>query len=200
MAAIKRNLLIEQGATGPEPNLFIWQNPRGVFKAIVAGTSDPFSEPVWPTANCDCDEIVDNTVTWACERTATQDDWATLSLWCPDEDYALNDLVITPKVPVDITGYTARMQIRDLVADEPDSQVFLTVTEVANANDSVILLGGTTGEIEIIIQAEDTEELDFDQATYDLELLSPPNAKYPSGKVTRLAEGRVTLSRERTRT
>lgn len=198
MAAIKRNLLIEQGATGPEPNLFVWHNPRGVFKAVQAGTSDTV-EPVWPSANCDCDEIDDNTARWACEREATKEDWETLSLWCPDKEYELDDLVITPKLPIDITGYSARMEIRSAPADEAGSEVYLSISNIANVNGSVILLGDAAGTIQIIIQAADTEPLDFDSASYDLELVSPVSVIYPAGFVTRLIEGKVTLKLERTR-
>ena len=202
MPAIRRKLLIEQGATGPVPSLFTWHNPRTVFKVVAPTTGTGLSdtvEPVWPSANCDCDQIVDNEVTWACERQATEADWNNLSLWCASTAYAENDLIITPKDPIDITSYTARMQIRTADADA-GGEILFELTDVADTDGNVLELGGTAGTVEIVIQADTTETFEWDEGEYDLELVSPTTAKYPNGFVTRLLEGVVTVSKERTRT
>lgn len=203
MPAIRRKLLIEQGATGPDNGLFTWQNPRTVFKAVAPTTGTGLSdtaEPSWPDTGCDCDEIVDNEVTWHCERQATSSDWNNLKLWCPSTAYAKNDLIIVPKVPIDLTGYTARMQIRTEEADSTNSEILFALTSTADVDGNVILLGGVAGTIEIIIQAGTTETFEWDEGEYDLELMSGPTATYPVGFVRRLLEGVVVVSKERTRT
>lgn len=198
MPAITRNLLIEQGATGVVPGLFVWHDPRHVFTATVAGTSD-LAEPTWPTSNCDCDEIVDNTVTWACTRTATQSDWEELSLWCADKDYAVGDTVISPKSPKDLTGYTALIQFRTREADDLDSELLFSMTETADADGNYVELGDAAGTIELVIQAETSVAWEWVDAEYDLELTSGVSVKYPNGFVTRLLQGTVTVSKERSR-
>lgn len=52
---------------------------------------------------------------------------------------------------------------------------------------------GASGVIEITLTANFTAALNFDQAVYDMEAVSP------SGQVTRLIEGPMSLSREVTR-
>ena len=89
-------------------------------------------------------------------------------------------------VPVDLTGYTARMQFRPSV-NAP------TVYFSATSTDGRIVLGGATGAITINISAVETTAFTFVSAVYDLELQSA------SGVVTRLLEGGVSVSREVTR-
>lgn len=86
--------------------------------------------------------------------------------------------------PVDLTGYTARMQIRSTY----DKPILLELTtESAN-----IILGTTTGVISLYVSATDTELLNFSKAKYDLELIS---GEY----VYRVLEGSVKLSKEITK-
>lgn len=91
----------------------------------------------------------------------------------------------TPLVAVDLTGFSARVKLKD-----GRGQQLLSLTTVPTSNGDVITLGGTAGTIEIVISDETTTALDFDEATYDLELVSP------AGAVVRLLEGVVDLSRE----
>lgn len=63
--------------------------------------------------------------------------------------------------PVNLTGYTARMQVRD--RPESDS-VILNATPY-------ITLGGTAGDIDIDIPASITEDLPAGRFSYDLELV-----------------------------
>ncbi len=93
----------------------------------------------------------------------------------------------TPGVPIDITGYTARMQLREEL-DDPDPPII----ELTDGNGR-ITLGGVTGEIDLLIDDADTEALTIESGVYDLEIESP------GGIVTRLLEGRFTLSLEVTR-
>lgn len=88
--------------------------------------------------------------------------------------------------PIDLTNYTARMQIR---RNHESDVVLLSLT----TENSRIELGGSLGTINLIITAADTKDLNFSEAVYDLELIDG------NGKVTRLLQGAVTLSPEVTR-
>jgi hypothetical protein len=88
--------------------------------------------------------------------------------------------------PVNLTGYTAKAQIRE----EQDSA---TVIHEMTTENGGITLGGTAGTYELYISDEDTAEFIFDAAVYDVEL----NA--PNGDVIRRQYGKITLSKEVTR-
>jgi tRNA threonylcarbamoyladenosine modification (KEOPS) complex Pcc1 subunit len=97
--------------------------------------------------------------------------------------------VITYKesgVAVNLTGYTARMQVRSTLESAT------TVVELTTANGR-IALGGTAGTITLTISATDTAGLTAGRGVYDLELVSG------SGIVTRLLQGVATISRNVTR-
>lgn len=85
---------------------------------------------------------------------------------------------------VNLTGYTARMQIRQRIGG--DTLIALTT------ENSRIALGGTAGTITLNVSATDTAALTMD-GVYDLELVSA------AGVVTRLLQGSVTLSKEVTK-
>lgn len=87
---------------------------------------------------------------------------------------------------VDLTGYTARMQIRPSVEST-------TVLLELNTTGSGITVTGPAGQIALLITATATTGINWTGAVYDLELTAP------SGDVTRLLQGRVTLSPEVTR-
>lgn len=89
-------------------------------------------------------------------------------------------------IPIDLTGYSARMQIRSTV----DSTI--TIHELTTAL-TTITLGGAAGTVLLEISDSDTESFTFSVAVYDLELISA------GGVVSRLVEGKVTLSKEVTR-
>lgn len=90
------------------------------------------------------------------------------------------------KVPIDLTNYDARLQIRSKI----DSPNFLIELTVANGQ---ISLGGVNGTIDLKIDAITTTGLNWTTAVYDLELISG------TGFVTRLIEGNMRLSHEVTR-
>jgi hypothetical protein len=100
--------------------------------------------------------------------------WST----APDESSAYT--------PVDLTGCTARMQVRAKI----DATTPLLTLTTENGG---ISLGGTAGTIELLIDADDTAALTWTSGVYDLEIV------YPGGQVTRLAYGSVTVSPEVTR-
>lgn len=86
----------------------------------------------------------------------------------------------------DLTGYTARMQIRRTVGSS---------TKIADLTTSGgdISLGGAAGTIKPVISDTDTAAMDFQEAVYDLEL------EDGGGVVTRLLEGTVIFHKEVTR-
>jgi hypothetical protein len=87
--------------------------------------------------------------------------------------------------PVNLTGFTARMDIRESLDD-------VTVIHTLTTENAGIVLGGVAGTISLLIPAATTAGFDFTSAVYDLEL---DNA----GVVTRLISGAITLSKEVTR-
>jgi hypothetical protein len=97
--------------------------------------------------------------------------------------------VITYKdngVAVNLTGYTARLQVRATLESAS------TLIELTTANGR-IALGGAAGTITLTIAAADTAALTAGRGVYDLELVSG------SGIVTRLLQGVATISRNVTR-
>lgn len=93
-----------------------------------------------------------------------------------------------PPAPLDITNYTIRMQIRVHVSSK---NVLVNLD-----NDT---LGGITisdalnGRFAVRIEADKTDDIQIPQSVYDIE------AEAPDGTVTRLVEGRVTVSKQVTR-
>lgn len=80
--------------------------------------------------------------------------------------------------PVDLTGCTARMQIRE---DEDDSTVLYELT----TENSKIVLGDAAGTIEVIISDEDSAAFTWDSGVYDLEI------EFVDGTVRRWSKGSV---------
>jgi hypothetical protein len=87
---------------------------------------------------------------------------------------------------VNLTGYTARMQIRPAAASA-------TTTLSLTTENTRIALGGTAGTITLSISATDTAAIASGRYVYDLELVSA------GGIVTRLLQGIVTVSANVTR-
>jgi tRNA threonylcarbamoyladenosine modification (KEOPS) complex Pcc1 subunit len=107
-----------------------------------------------------------------------------LSLRAPDPDH-LGPPEGAPKVPVDLSGCSARMQIRK------DVRTSTPMVELTTDNGR-ITLGGETGLITLRLNAEDTAALTRD-GVYDLELIDA------QGEVIRLLKGQMALDRETTR-
>lgn len=89
-------------------------------------------------------------------------------------------------VPVDLTGCTARSQIRA----EVESEVVLLELTTENGR---IQLGGPTGTIRILIDATTTAAINWESGVYDLEVV------FPEGRVDRRLAGSVSVSKEVTR-
>lgn len=82
---------------------------------------------------------------------------------------------------VNLTGYTARMRVKNLVRNF--DVLHLTST-------SGIALGGAAGTIDLLVSAADMTKVVAGKYSYDLELVSP------SGTVTRLIKGTFTVTPE----
>lgn len=89
-------------------------------------------------------------------------------------------------VPVNMTGYTARMQMRE----ELDADT--TIIELTTENGG-ISIEPLDGMFTLTMSDAQTKAMNFDTAIYDIELIAP------DGTVTRILKGSVTLSREVTR-
>jgi hypothetical protein len=100
--------------------------------------------------------------------------------------------------PIDLTGYSGKMQIRSNYADN-NPTTYVTLSSSLNPDGTGLNFSGsagtnppTSGTIGVIISAATSSALTFASAKYDLELTS-------GAIVTRLIEGDVQLSKEVTR-
>jgi hypothetical protein len=89
-------------------------------------------------------------------------------------------------IPVNLTGYTARMQIRE----EVDSSTAALSLTTENGR---IALGGTAGTVTLTVSATDTAAVTAGEYVYDIELVSG------SGTVIRFLQGCFTVDAEVTR-
>ena len=87
--------------------------------------------------------------------------------------------------PINLTGYTARMQVR------PEASSSTTILSLTTEN-SRITLGGSAGTITLSVAAADMAAVAAGGYVYDLELVS-------GGVVTRLTMGSFTVRAEVTR-
>jgi len=85
-------------------------------------------------------------------------------------------------VAIDLTGYTAAMQIRAAITDA------LPAVDLTDANGGLVL-GGALGTVDIYITSIATDALTFTNGVYDLELTDAGG----TGDVTRILEGKVTV-------
>ena len=92
----------------------------------------------------------------------------------------------TTSTPVNLTGYSAVMQIRQT----PQSTTAYYTGSTANGN---IVLGGTAGTITLTIPATTTSAFTWVRGVYDMTLTSP------TGVVTRLLQGSAIVSPDVTR-
>lgn len=90
------------------------------------------------------------------------------------------------RTPYNITGYTARMQVRSTVES---SSVTLELT----TENSRIVLGGATGQVTLTVSAADMAAITPGKYVYDLELVSP------GGVVSKLVQGNFAVRAEVTR-
>jgi len=86
---------------------------------------------------------------------------------------------------INLTGYTARMQVR---ADYASTTAVLSLT----TENSKITLGGALGTITILVSASDMQGVSGGSFVYDLEMVN-------GATVTRLVQGNFTVNAEVTR-
>lgn len=89
--------------------------------------------------------------------------------------------------PTDLTGFTARLQIRETEEATGDPLVSLTTENSGIALDNVLKT------ITLTIAATATDDFTFRTGVYDLEMVSP------GGVVTQLLKGNITVQEEVTR-
>lgn len=89
-------------------------------------------------------------------------------------------------VAVNLTSYTARMQVRQSISS-PDTLLELTT------ENGRIALGGSAGTVTLTLTPAVTEAFTWRKGKYDLELVAP------DASVTRFMQGQITVSREVTR-
>lgn len=105
---------------------------------------------------------------------------------CPQGSTILKQITYTiDDVPVNLTGYTARMQVRESHASP------VVVLELTTENGR-ITLGGAAGTIDIDIEYTATTDIKPKKYVYDLELVYSTN-------VYRLIEGDFIVTPEVTR-
>lgn len=92
------------------------------------------------------------------------------------------------QTPVDLTGWTAKMQVRAKIGAPT------VLVELSTEND-MIALGGAAGTIDLYIPASTTETFEWTAGTYDLEMMAPG----VDGDIIRLLYGSVTVSQEVTK-
>lgn len=92
-----------------------------------------------------------------------------------------------PQVAVNLTGCTARMQLRKAVND---TTVLDTLT---TQNGKLVIHEPLNGKFKIVIPAEVSSAYTFTSAVYDLEII------FTDGTVTRVIEGCLTAAPEVTR-
>ena len=85
--------------------------------------------------------------------------------------------------PIDLTGYTARMKIKNARTDT-------SALEELTTENGGITLGGAAGTIALLFTATATAAMTWTSGVYDLELVSS------GGVVTRLLQGTATVSPE----
>lgn len=90
------------------------------------------------------------------------------------------------QTPIDLTGCTARMQVR------PEVESSTVLLELTTANGG-ITLGGVAGTIELFVSDDDSAAFTWQSGSWDLEI------EFPGGDVRRLAQGTVNVSPEVTR-
>jgi hypothetical protein len=127
-----------------------------------------------------------------CEQGSTFDIQLTLQYSNPDYPANCADPDDCPEfLPWDLTGYTARMQVRKYV----ESATTIAELTTENASTFRITLGDpdpSDGKITLFIRPEDTRAMPT-SGVYDIKITSPTN------EVDRIIEGEFILSPEVTR-
>lgn len=92
-----------------------------------------------------------------------------------------------PATPVDLTGATLRMQVRETKHSD------IPLLSLSTGGSGITVTDAANGKFTVRAEAAQTDALSFTTGVYDLEI------KLADGTVTRLVEGSATLSRQVTR-
>lgn len=192
----KVNLVIYQGSTFSE--ILRWESSRKVYKPITGITN---AAPVIITAPLhsvpDGWRVRFTNVVGMKEINSAADTYSTAVLKTENtiEINAINSIAYTPYAsggileynePINLAGYTARMQIRNKLGD---STYLLDMT----TENGRIILNNSVKTIELKITATDTTAITWTSGVYSLELVSA------GGVVSTLMNGTVTVKQEVTR-
>lgn len=94
-------------------------------------------------------------------------------------------------VPIPLTDFIARMQVREDFDSTP--KILDISSDVVDGQDGTLTITEAAGRITLVVPADRTADLDFEEAVWDLEVESP------AGEVTRLVQGPAMLDREVTK-
>jgi hypothetical protein len=106
-----------------------------------------------------------------------------------DESFRFNYANDSTGLPMDLTGYRAEMQVRTGYSGNRNQEPAIIFTSEPGGG---IVLGGTSGSVDLYISYEDTKDLWWTQAAYTLFLISPKGARNP------LVKGFFTINRSAT--
>ena len=194
-APAKLNLKVYQGSTFQET--LRWESSVKVYTPITAVTK---SAPAVITAAAHSAPVgwrVKFTNVLGMLELNSNDTYHTVTSTTADDITinALNTLsykdyvsggVVEYNQPIDLTGFTARMQLRGSLADT------VVIYELTTENNG-ITIDNTNKTINLIISATTTASFEFSSAVYSLELVSS------GGIVTPFANGTISLVKEVTR-
>jgi hypothetical protein len=193
-APVKLNLKVYQGSTYRET--LRWETSEKVYTPIVnitraapmVVTATAHGAPAgWRVKITNCLGMTQaNTSDYIAASAVTTDSLTFNSVNSLSYTAYTTSGVLEYNKPVDLTGYTARMQLREKITSST------TLLELTSANGGVVL-DNANKTITIIITATQTAELNFNTAVYNLELVSN------GGEVTSMLYGSVSLIKEVTR-
>ena len=87
--------------------------------------------------------------------------------------------------PIDLTGYTARM---DIVHDDTKRTILQLDTDAGG-----LAIDGVAGTISVTVSAVQTAELDASAHVYDLELVADSDPRSATAEAVAILEGRITV-------
>lgn len=196
MTPVQQDIALQQGATYSAS--LQWCSPNPTFQQITNvqvglptlltvpnhGLTGTNPIPVWITNVRGPSDLNTKGYRDSCPRYVTVVDANTLAV-----DFDSGSLpawqgggVLTTYAPLDLTGYTARLQLRPA----PGNPTVLL--EINTSSLGGITITGASGTVALLITAAQTALMTFANAVYDLMLTAPDGVT-----VTRLAEGAVTL-------
>lgn len=191
----KVNFKVYQGSSFSE--VLRWESSRKIYKVITGITkAAPVVitsighgvPPGWRVKLTDIGGMkeLNNTTDYRVATVLTSDSLEINSINSSSYTPYVSGGVLEYNEPIDLTGYTARMQIRAKI-DDP-----VILTELTTENNGIIL-NNTTKSIILQITAIATAAATWKSAVYNLELISS------GGQVTTLCVGNLTLTKEVTR-